>query len=350
MKIKLFMTLCFSVGAIMAAEPSHLTFAFENDLFAGSDANYTHGTKITYLHAEDKMPASLMRTLDITPALSLGERDTEGKPIGHRRWGITVGQNMYTPEDISNPNLNVTDRPWAGWLYAGLVLQRRGLALGVPTADHLEINLGVVGPASLAEKTQKLVHDIGNFQRPEGWDHQIKNEPVLLLQANRAYRIRLLKPRSTVFGQFAADFIPEAGFGLGNLTTYANLGVMTRFGFNMPAYFNPNTGSGGIRPSLLGGVSPIINSDGEEEWPKYSLYAFGGVNARGIAHNIFLDGNTFTDSHSVDKIPWVADIRAGLALSVSRHTFMLWHAYRTREFHGQRLPQRFGGLSYSCSF
>ncbi|WP_460994321.1 lipid A-modifier LpxR family protein, partial [Staphylococcus aureus] len=48
---------------------------------------------------------------------------------------------------------------------------------------------------------------------------------------------------------------------------------------------------------------------------KWGWYLFAGVDARAVARNIFLDGNTFKDSPSVDKFPLVADANAGLALT-----------------------------------
>lgn len=333
------------------AEPSLFSVAFENDFFAGSDANYTHGTKFTYLHREDEnLYDSVKSGLDFAP-LGLGGEDPVYGRVSHKRWGVTLGQNLYTPEDLSTSALIVNDRPYAGWLYGGLILQRRGSSWTVPTADHFELNLGVVGPAAAGGPVQKLVHDIGNFGKPEGWRNQIKNEPVVMIQANRAWLVDLLKGSENRYGgRFRLDLIPEAGFGLGNLTTYANAGLMFRTGINLPEYFNPSTGSGGIRPSFVGGHATTLSDNGREN-PKFGFYVFGGAFGRAVARNIFLDGNTFANSHSVDKRTFLADFRLGASLTMwRRHTVMFWHAYRSREFIGQRIPQRFAGVSYSYAF
>lgn len=74
---------------------------------------------------------------------------------GAVRIGYALGQDMYTPKDISLRNPPLDDQPYAGWLYgsAGLIAET-GRQL-----DQLELTVGMVGPASLAEETQKRVHD-----------------------------------------------------------------------------------------------------------------------------------------------------------------------------------------------
>lgn len=37
--------------------------------------------------------------------------------------------------------------------------------------------------------------------------------------------------------------------------------------------------------------------------PEWEAYVFAGAEGRGVASNIFLDGNTFEDSHTVDREP-----------------------------------------------
>src|SRR3546814_11387319 len=52
-------------------------------------------------------------------------------------------------------------------------------ANGSRVFDQMQVSLGVVGPASLGEPAQKLVHHIVASPQPQGWDTQIKNEPTL---------------------------------------------------------------------------------------------------------------------------------------------------------------------------
>ena len=69
-----------------------------------------------------------------------------------------------------------------------------------------------------------------------------------------------------------------------------------------------------------------------------------------MARNIFLDGNTFADSHSVPKERLVGDFPVGLAIVIDRVRIAFTHAFRTREFKGQSRSDRFGALSVSWKF
>jgi hypothetical protein len=126
---------------------------------------------------------------------------------------------------------------------------------------------------------------------------------------------------------------------LGNVYTYLNAGRELRFGCNIRGSFGVSL----IRPA--GSTRLSIGKD-------FSLFTFGAVNGRAIAHDIFLDGNTFTDSHSVDKESFVADLAAGLAINYKRVIVTWTQVMRTEEFRGQDGKHSFGSiaLSYSVPF
>ena len=69
-----------------------------------------------------------------------------------------------------------------------------------------------------------------------------------------------------------------------------------------------------------------------------------------VLHNIFLDGNTFKDSHSVDKESFVADLMAGFAISYGRYKFSYSYVYRTKEYKNQSDPQIFESIQFSFSY
>jgi len=55
--------------------------------------------------------------------------------------------------------------------------------------DTMKFQLGIVDPASGAERAQKLVHRKIDNQRPNGWDNQLKNEPGLAIIYERKLRL-----------------------------------------------------------------------------------------------------------------------------------------------------------------
>jgi len=71
---------------------------------------------------------------------------------------------------------------------------------------------------------------------------------------------------------------------------------------------------------------------------------------RAVARDIFLDGNTFSDSHSVDKNYLVADVAGGLAVSY-RSVIVTWtQVRRSKEFKEQENSHSFGAIAISYSF
>ena len=92
-----------------------------------------------------------------------------------------------------------------------------------------------------------------------------------------------------------------------------------------------------------------IRPDADERRPcpadpaprRYPRRALG----RGVAHNIFLDGNSDKDSHSVEKRKWVGDLQLGFVVSTQRFRLAYSHVIRTKEFELQRVHNRFGSLT-----
>ena len=235
---------------------------------------------------------------------------------------------MYTPADISRKDVVTDDRPYAGWAYIGLAYHRKTeFEEYLDFVDSVEIQMGMVGPLSFAEETQTLVHELRDIETAKGWDHQLKNEPGLVVAFERKWLFSMDSDRL-----FAADAIVHTGGTLGNVATYVNAGLEVRSGFNLARNFGVSI----IRPAGSTLFTP-------HEEP--SIYLFGAVNGKYVLRDIFLDGNTFTDSHSIDKEHWVADFAAGITLS--HHNLMLTYANvtRTKEFVGQDESHNFGSLT-----
>jgi len=74
------------------------------------------------------------------------------------------------------------------------------------------------------------------------------------------------------------------------------------------------------------------------------------VEGRALATNIFLDGNTFADSHSVDKKYFVGDVHAGLVLVIYRVRLAFSQVFRSSEFNGQKELSEFGSINLSVTW
>src|SRR5690606_26495623 len=299
------------------------TFVLENDLFFGSDDDYTNGVLLAWMSEPDHAPKWALRTARLLPFFP-----REGRV----RSSFAIGQNMYTPSDIQDPNPPPTERPYAGWLYGavGIVVET-----GETQLDQFQLQLGVIGPSALGEQSQRFVHKVIDSPKPQGWDHQLKDEPGLVLTYQRSWRALAAKQ----FDGFAIDVTPHIGGALGNVYTYANAGATVRAGWNLPNDYGPPR----IQPGLPGSGFFVSTDD-------IGLYAFAGLDARAVARNIFLDGNTFRDSHSVDKEPIVGDAQIGLALTIRDARIAFTHVFRSREYKTQNGEDEFGAISISVPF
>mgnify|MGYP000430438810 FL=1 len=128
---------------------------------------------------------------------------------------------------------------------------------------------------------------------------------------------------------------------MGNVATYLNAGAELRAGWPLNSDFGTST----LRP---GGDSNNPGK-GKPNDRGLQMHAFLASDMRLVGRNIFLDGNTFTDSHSVDKKRAVADITVGLSTTYKRWNISYSHVYRTKEFNGQQRAQKYGSLSVSYS-
>ena len=82
------------------------------------------------------------------------------------------------------------------------------------------------------------------------------------------------------------DVTPRAGVALGNVFTYAGAGAALRIGQQPRPRLRP-----AVHPAQPARRCALVKRRDEWGW-----YLFAGVEGRAVARNIFLDGNTFSDS------------------------------------------------------
>ena len=305
----------------------------ENDLLAGTDRDYTNGFKAMWVSPElgpGERQAHAPRWLDF-----LSRTLTPAGPGSKRFFSLALVQMIFTPSDISRTDRDPYDRPYAGYLYFGFGFHGRDAG----RLDTVEIDLGLVGPHSLAADMQKLWHKIFGFQRPMGWPGQIKDEFVLALGYDHAAKI----VRSRGGTGSDRDAIVHAGASLSNAVSAAGAGVEFRWGWNLPADF----GSSHIQPGS--DSSSLFEERGLRVSGRdaFGFHFFLALEGRAVLRNIFLDGNTFRRSPSVDKYPLVGEAVAGFALRWKRMKFSLGYVFETREFTTQRRAPIFGSINLS---
>ena len=313
-------------GEFMAPRPderSTVTVTWENDVFTGTDRNYTNGFRAAWLSG------------------TFGRDGPEGwiakeffgvdREAAVRR-GLAIGHSIYTPEDIEAEDAPEGQHPYAGWLYGeySALIDRKD------EVDQVTLQLGIVGPSAQGEKVQNTVHDAIGSPEARGWGDQIADEPGVVL----SYDKRLRSVARLGDDDLGFDLKPSFGASLGNVHTNARVGLTARVGEDLRNDYGPPR----VRPSLGGAgyFNPIDD---------FSWYLFAGVEGRAVAHNVFLDGSLFDEgSPSVDKRPFVADLQAGAVVQVGDAQLAFTYVERTDEFEGQGDTQGFGALSLSVKY
>ena len=138
---------------------------------------------------------------------------------------VSYWSSRFTPPTTSPTPPAPDDRPYAGYLYGGLFYQRQSYNLnGIDTLDHVQLDLGFVGPSSLAEQSPSEVHRLTGDADPQGWDFQLGDEAQIQLNLRRQWRIDLLdaplSPTATDhdprwFDDIEMQLIPEVSLDVG---------------------------------------------------------------------------------------------------------------------------------------
>lgn len=340
------------------------TARLENDLFTGTDQDYTNGVAFTAVSHDiagklrtECLPTPVRLHAELIKFMNPGFWSDAENPAHTQNVVVKFGQSMFTPKDFSRTDLIADDRPYAGLLYVGMSWNRRKHEpqSNSEMLDTREITLGVIGPLALAEQSQNLFHDAVGVDRFLGWQHQLKNEPALQMAMDRKFKG--YRGTGAIMPGFSADSIRSVGLRLGNIETSATLGIEGRIGWNLPNDFGTypiRPGAENRPPSAASIHSGTDDASLAATRPRPGFHLFGTMETKLVAHDFSLDGNLFRSSHSVTRRPWVAQAAVG----VSVHGLMAGHGvklavmrvYRSREFEEQGPNQAYGSVALSLEF
>lgn len=306
-------------------DKNYVSFSFENDsIGGGGDRYYTSGARLTWFNVNTSVPDFIDDIAEAVPVFDINDTTSTT---------FSIGQNLFTPDGLDISEAQEDDRPWAAWLYGSVGLS----SLSNDHIDELELTLGVVGPEALGEQTQKFIHShVTGSPTPRGWRHQLDFEPGVIVSWQRRWP-ELLTWQA---GDLAFRVIPNVNASLGNVYTYAGTGLAFTLGPNHHQQDMPPR----VRPSVPGTGYFTTPPSG------WSWQLFASADGRAVARNIFLDGNTFSDSPSVDKKPLVGDLSAGLALTFDDFRLSYSLNMRSAEFDGQGAESVFGALTLTTRF
>lgn len=289
---------CCATAAAQAAYPPQETVhfgTFENDMFFHIDRYYTNGVQLSAKSALDQR-GEVARKLTRRACAWLGcEQDVLLTSQ------TSYGQLMYTPPDITIRAPQPNQRPWAGLLYVEQAYSF--LSPDVRTLTTLTAQVGVTGPASLSEQAQKLFHRVLDRPLPQGWDNQTGASLGLMASVERRSALDAL---STELGHDVR--LNTAGYwrvAAGNIMTYAAGGIAVVIGKDLPAVSPPPPGIGNKLSGQGFGPTRCLAT-----WLQCT--AFGIVETRLMARNVFLDGRLLHDDPSVKRRNLVTDLMLGM--------------------------------------
>ncbi len=328
--VALFGLLCTAGGA-QSEERGLRTFwiIWENDTLLHTDRGFTNGLKLTWISQSFDNPRD---------NVLFGWMPFVHKSGYEHVFSYSLRQDVFTPDDLRRVDLDEDDRPYAGYLNFEVGIH----SLNEKRMTSFSLSLGVVGPLAFAEQAQKFIHNNVDAPDPQGWQHQLKNEPAVLVMYESREKLAFLgRKRGLGF-----DLITHTGGGFGNVYTYANAGFQVRLGWNLPDDF----GQPLLRPGGSSGVTVSDRDSGRRDQDQDGLYLFAALDGQFVLRNIFLDGNTFYDSHGVKKDLWTGNFQIGCGIKVNYLDLNVAYAKWSRLFKTQKNNQAYIIISLSFSF
>lgn len=306
------LSLCLVFTASFAQSlKNEFGFKTENDAYLATlnDRYYTNGLFIYF-----------RRAIDSTKLSGSVEKKT---------YEISAGQKMYTSYWGQVPRAADQDRPFAGYLYAGIAYS---IFYKNESVLKTSVEIGVVGPDSYAQDAQRFLHKTVGFYTPAGWDYQIKNEVAINFAAN--YSKLVLRTNDNIFDL--------SGQGYANLgTTFSGLGgsVLFRAGrlnqlFNS-AYHNA-----------------VIGNSKTSSLNKSELFLYVKPQLNFVAYDSTIEGSLFNHDSPVTfgVKPIVFEQQFGVNYSTKRFTIDFNVIFKTKEVKSIAKAQNYGGLSLYYRF
>ena len=293
---KLHVLLAFLVlsASLPAQKPAEVGLISDNDLWTSpvSDRYYTNGIELFYRY--------------------LGTRQTE--KLAKNITEFRIGQYMYNPQSPDAEEAVYHDRPFAGYLFA-----EAGINKFYRNEDVLKLNFqaGIVGPESMADDFQKLIHKTFGYNPVRGWQYQIRT--TLALQGNVFYSKKIFA------GKFKEkiDFHLQGELNFGTIWMGASFGPMARISFKRP--LQP------IYNSALHGGS--INHDREayKEQKEFFLYLNPSINYQ--RYDATIQGSMFNNDSPITfpLLPFRFNAEAGIKYRSNHWNYSYSFNYRGKE-------------------
>lgn len=320
--LQLPLTSTLTLLIVLATENAHsqtrsykyeLGFKSDNDAYLGigQDKYYTNGLFIAFRGVVTKQSSS--------------------PKINKRLWELEINQQIYTPQSGYILNNSSIDRPFAGYLYASGGFYR------FYNSENLlktTLQLGIIGPASLAEDAQIFIHKIAGFYAPQGWQTQISNHFTLNTNIEYYHFLHRSKFRSP-------DFTAVSTINIGNAFTNVSAGLLFRLGKINPLFNSASTNS-----RIATTINNVINDK------EFFFYAKPQLSYR--LYDGTIEGETLASNNTASlnfKIkPFALEQKMGVVYATNRWTANFSIIFRSKEIKNISKPDQFASISLYYRF
>jgi lipid A 3-O-deacylase len=302
-----------SVKAQTNVYKNEFGFRTDNDAYLalGQDRYYTNGLFITFRHAADQSKLK--------------------SKLNKRIWEIEAGQKMYNPISGHITDIRQVDRPFAGYLYGGASMN---WLYSSENNLKLSLQVGTIGPSSLGEDGQVLLHDLVGFYEIKGWESQVRDE----LGVNAIAEFNHFLHRS---GNQKTDFTLTSNARVGNTFSGAGLGLLLRAG-TLNQLFNSASMSGTL---VNNSKTPALN---EKE---FFFYAEPSISF--VAYDATIEGGLFREDKGLVTFgvkPLVFSQQLGFMYSRKRWTADFSVIFKSREIKSNAKAHQFGSAALYYRF
>ncbi|MEL1245285.1 lipid A deacylase LpxR family protein [Flavobacterium sp. DGU11] len=283
----------FCSALLWAQKPAEIGIVSDNDLYSSpiNDQYYTNGIELFYRY--------------------LGKRSDE--KVAKKITEFRIGQYIFNPQSVRAGDINVNDRPFAGYLFA-----QAGITTFYTSESVLNLNIqaGVVGPEAYAEQVQEGLHKLFHYPTVQGWQYQITTIPAI--QANAVYSQKIF--RDTY--KEKVDFHLQGEASVGTIWTSVSVGPMARIslrGLLVPMY-----------DSALHGATLSQDRDYKN---KRDLFLYLNPSLQYMHHDATIEGSPFNDYSPVTfpLIPFRFNAEAGIKYRRDQWNFTYAFHYRGKE-------------------
>ena len=241
-------------------KPAEIGLITDNDLYTSpiNDQYYTAGMEFFYRYLSDH----------------------QSERVAKKIYDFRVGQYIYNPQSVRAEDINVNDRPFAGYLFGEF-----GINYFYNNESVLKLNIqgGVVGPEAGAEAVQKGLHKLIGYPTVRGWQYQITTTVAAQLGVYYSHKI--------LGGCFKekVDFHVLGELNAGTIWNSASIGGMMRISLKRPLQAMYNS-------SLH---NAVLNKDKESYKQHRELFLYLNPNVQYMQYDATIEGSHFNDTSPV---------------------------------------------------